>query len=76
MRMLINYDEASDVLHLRFSSSRLLRNHSQYPLIEIWFDGDDRLIEVTVHDTNAHGHWPLELVLLPSSKSDDDEQAV
>lgn len=70
--MLINYDEASDVLHLRFSSSRLLRNRSQDPLIEIWIDGQDRLIEVTVHDAKAHSHWPIQFILPPSSKSDDD----
>jgi len=70
--MLINYDEASDVLRLRFSSSRLLRNRSQDPLTEIWFDGDDRLIEVTVHDAKAHSHWPIQFILPPSSKSDDN----
>lgn len=70
--MRVQYDENSDVLYLRFSSSRLMRNRSKDPLIEVWFDADDRLIEVTVHAAKAYKHWPIEELLLTSSKQAAD----
>lgn len=57
--MLIHYDETADILRLRFSSARVMRNKSSDPLIETWFDADNRLLEVTVHAAKSNQHWPI-----------------
>ncbi len=58
--MQIQYDETTDILRLRFAGgARVSRNKSSDPLIEAWFDADDRLLEVVVHAARASGHWPV-----------------
>lgn len=57
--MLIDYNESADILRLRFAGARVSRNKSSDPLIETWFDADDRLLEVTVHAAKVNKHWPL-----------------
>lgn len=70
--MLIHYDETTDVLRLRFSGARVSRNKSSDPLIETWFDGDDRLLEITVHAANAKQHWPInEVQIVPRNHNQD-----
>ena len=57
--MLIDYSETADILRLRFASAHVSRNKSSDPLIETWFDADDRLLEITVHAAKVNKHWPL-----------------
>ena len=57
--MLIDYNETADIFRLRFASARVSRNKSSDPLIETWFDADDRLLEVTVHAAKVNKHSRL-----------------
>lgn len=70
--MLIHYDETTDILRLRFSGARMPRNKSSDPLIETWFDADDRLLEITVHAAKAKQHWPInEVQIVPRNHNLD-----
>jgi uncharacterized protein YuzE len=64
--MKIIYDETEDIVHIEFSTERIVKDVSYGWNVNIGYS-ESGIVEITILDAKANGYWPLENIadLLP-----------